>query len=223
VTAAESLEPDGSNLATVLARIQAETRTNARPKGALADIAADLASLVSGVADLSVSEDEQNREYRIDVAFREGPPFTSRVISDGTLRLLALLALLHDPKRRGLVCFEEPENGIHPSRVKALIEKLRNLVADPSRADVDNEEPLSQILLNSHSPVVLSSLQDTEMLFAEMVSLASPGAASVTQRTRIRPVRRGDTEGMFDADEEVISSAYVNRYLSTVEAAGADR
>ncbi|MFH1814110.1 MAG: AAA family ATPase [Pseudomonadota bacterium] len=33
----------------------------------------------------------------------------------------ALLTLLHDPRHRGLICFEEPENGVHPARVKQLV------------------------------------------------------------------------------------------------------
>ena len=51
--------------------------------------------------------------------------FSSRVISDGTLRLLALLMILNDPGRRGTLCFEEPENGVHEGRVPMLVEFLR--------------------------------------------------------------------------------------------------
>jgi predicted ATPase len=118
ITAAEELEPDGSNLATVLARIQAETATKTRPRGILTEIAADLVSLIPGVVDLRVEKDDRNREWRVDVGLRDEAPFSSRVVSDGTLRVLALLTLLHDPKHRGLVCFEEPENGVHPGRLK---------------------------------------------------------------------------------------------------------
>ena len=100
-TASELLDPDGANLATVLARIQAETSAASRPHGAIADIAADLAALIPGALDLKVVEDTQSREYRVDIGMRGGPPFSSRVVSDGTLRVLALLTLLHDPRQRG--------------------------------------------------------------------------------------------------------------------------
>jgi predicted ATPase len=113
-TASEDLEPDGSDLATVLARIQADTKTPTRPTGVLAEIAADLAALIPGVVGLTVEHDDRTREYRIDIGMAGGPPFSSRVVSDGTLRVLGLLTLLHDPKYGGLICFEEPENGIHP-------------------------------------------------------------------------------------------------------------
>lgn len=215
--APEELEPDGANLATVLARIQAETRTEVRPKGELADISADLSALVPGVVDLNVEEDTQNREYRVDIRMRDGPPFSSRVVSDGTLRILALLTLLHDPKHRGLVCIEEPENGVHPSRLKAMIHRLRDLVTDPLGADGSSEEPLSQMMLNSHSPVVLSGLQEGEMVFADMVSVAGPKAKVVSRKTRIRSVRPKDQGQLLDdSSSEFISRFEVDKYLSAV-------
>ncbi len=123
--------PDGSNLPSVLARIQAETRNDNSPLGALVNIRADLVRLIPGIVDLTVQTDSNNREYRLEISMREGPPFSSRVVSDGTLRVLALLTLLNDPKHRGLVCFEEPENGIHPRRLKSMIQRLQELVTNP--------------------------------------------------------------------------------------------
>lgn len=217
IFAPEELLPDGSNLATVLARIQAETATRERPKGALADIAADLSSLIPGVVGLSVIEDEKNREYRIDVEMREGAPFSARVISDGTLRVLALLTILHDPKHRSLVCFEEPENGVHPVRLKTMIQRFRELVTDPSEDDFEGSEPLSQLLVNSHSPVILSALnlQEGEAMFADTVSSAAVNGEGVTRRTRIRPIRLGDE--LFAKDENVVTRPEVDYYLSSVQ------
>jgi predicted ATPase len=216
--APEQLEPGGANLATVLARIQAETATPERPKGVIADIAADLASLIAGAVDLSVTEDAQGREYRLDVQMRGGPPFSSRVISDGTLRVLALLALLHDPRYRGLVCLEEPENGVHPFRLRSLIERLRELLSDPASAEVDKAEPLSQMLLNSHSPVVLSCLREGEMVFADVVTTVNPQAREVTPKTRVRPVQPDDQGEFFAGDgREFVTRYEVNRYLGAVD------
>ncbi len=218
-TAALELEPDGSNLATVLARIEAETATDARPKGDLADIAADLTSLIPGVVGVSIEEDKKNREYRIDIDMRDGLPFSSRVVSDGTLRVLALLTLLHDPKHRGLVCFEEPENGVHPFRLKAMIERLRELVTEPTSEEVDEQEPLSQMLLNSHSPVVLSCLEEDEMMFADMVSVVNPEVDKISRKTRIRPVK-GQGELLAEKNREYVSKVEVERYLHSVDQEG---
>jgi len=218
-TAALELEPDGANLATVLARIQAETATQTRPKGDLADIAADLTSLIPGVVGVSIEEDEKNREYRIDIDMRDGHHFSSRVVSDGTLRVLALLTLLHDPKHRGLVCFEEPENGVHPFRLKAMIERLRELVTDPTSEEVDEQEPLSQMLLNSHSPVVLSCLQKDEAMFADMVSVVNPEVDKISRKTRIRPVKL-QGELLPKENREYVGRVEVERYLHSADQEG---
>lgn len=208
-TAALELEPDGANLATVLARIQAQTATQSQPKGAIADIAADLASLIPGVVDVIVEEDEKDREYRIEIGYANQPPFSSRVVSDGTLRVLALLTILHDPEHRGLVCFEEPENGVHPSRLMTLIQRLREGVTAPSSLEVDEAEPFFQILLNSHTPVVLSCLEEGEAMFADLVSIINPEAGSVSRKTRIRPVATANGK------QEYVSRFEVERYLSS--------
>lgn len=218
--APEILEPNGSNLAAVLARIQAETSTDHQPRGALTDIAADLGALIPGVIDVSVEEDSRNREFRVNIGLREGPPFSSRVVSDGTLRVLALLTMLHDPKHRGLVCFEEPENGVHPMRLKTLIRRLRDLVSDPSLED-SASAPLSQILMNSHSPVVLSALKEgreatIDVVFADIVSVADPFTKSIMRKTRLRQVPPAGST-LISLDEQQILHTEVERYLATVD------
>src|SRR5690606_1877239 len=97
-TASDVLDPDGANLAAVLAQLKAETATQERPGGVLNDIVMELNHLIPGVARLDAALHETGREYRIELTMRDGLPFTSRVISDGTLRVLALLTLLHDPR-----------------------------------------------------------------------------------------------------------------------------
>ena len=214
-TAALELEPDGANLATVLARIQALSATLSQPKGVIADIAADLASLIPGVVDVIVEEDQKDREYRIDIGYADQPPFSSRVVSDGTLRVLALLTILHDPQHRGLVCFEEPENGVHPSRLMTLIQKLREGVTATTSVEVDEAEPFFQMLINSHSPVVLSCLEEGEAMFADLVSVVNPEAGSVSRKTRIRPV--ATSNGKQESESEYVSRFEVERYLSSVD------
>lgn len=232
-TAPEELLPDGSNVAAVLARIEAETRTNDRPRGALADIAAQLSSLVPGVLDLDVQLDESLREYRARVRLRDEPWLPTTVISDGTLRLLALLTLLNDPRHRGLVCYEEPENGIHPAQLKALIRRLREMVTDPTESTsfelgavdevaepgTSEVEPLTQLLMNSHSPVVLAALQadpPSQVLFVDVVDRVDPSSRRISHRTRMRQVRR---QGDLTPEEtrDLVSAFEVERYLDTAK------
>jgi predicted ATPase len=184
---ADVLEPDGSNLAAVLYRIQAETATPTEPKGAIADVLADLSEIVPGVIDLNVVRDEQRREYRLDIRVRDGLELSSRVVSDGTLRVLALMTLLHDPAQRGVICFEEPENGVHKRRLQSLIRKLKDACADPHADEVDQDAPLLQMIVNSHSPVVAQTVRD-ELILAEMVDSFEPTRSGVSRRTMMRPV-----------------------------------
>lgn len=227
VTASDVLEPEGSNLAAVLAQLKAETATPTRPLGVLSDIAAELNHLLPGISKLDASLHESSREYRIEITMRDGLPFSSRVISDGTLRILALLTLLHDPRHRGLICFEEPENGVHPGRIRQLVERLQAIVSAPQDFDDQDEvAPLSQLLLNSHSPVVLSALIDKKLhptdggiLFADTSTVSDPESREVRRKTRLRPVR-SDIQSQLFVDEktprEYVSDLEVQKVLNTV-------
>jgi predicted ATPase len=62
--------------------------------------------------------------------------------------------LEYDNKHISLLCFEEPENGIHPFRIQAMAHLLRDLSADFMDMDV----PLRQVIVNTHSPVLVSQL-----------------------------------------------------------------
>jgi hypothetical protein len=56
------------------------------------------ARLIPGVMDLDVVLNEAARQRQVFVTMRDGARFSSRVLSDGTLRILALLTLLNDPR-----------------------------------------------------------------------------------------------------------------------------
>ncbi len=59
------------------------------------------------------------------------------------------IAQNHDERHRGLICFEEPENGIHPYRMKKILEVLRSLATDFENVS-DSELPLRQVFINTH-------------------------------------------------------------------------
>ncbi len=225
---ADTLQPDGANLAAVLARIKQDTAQQHQPAGALAAIAAELNSLIPGVKSLDAVFDKAAQEYRASLMMRDAVTFSSRVVSDGTLRILALLTLLNDPLHKGVVCFEEPENGVHPGRLRDFVRILRAAVTAPGAADGSAHDRLSQLLLNSHSPVVLSSLFDSDdadqrqrVMLADMVDVVEPVSGEVRRRTRLRPVHQStqgvliDFEPASDAD---VSSYEVRQILETASA-----
>jgi predicted ATPase len=190
-----------------LAHLKEKTATELRPDGVLSDIAADLASLVPSVRRLRIRNDINERQYAFSLEFVGNLVFTSRVISDGTLRLLALLTILDDPDRRGSLCFEEPENGVHEGRVPMLVEFLRNAAV----VSTDPETPSFQILLATHSPKVMASLRDHEIVAADSVVSIDPDSKIRSTRTRMRTGIQSIGD-MFDPETD-LSRAEVERLL----------
>lgn len=201
------LKPDASNLAAVLAHLKEKTASELRPDGVLSDIAADLASLVPSVRRLRVRNDTNDRQYSFSLEFDGDLVFSSRVISDGTLRLLALLTILDDPDRRGTLCFEEPENGVHEGRVPMLVEFLRNAAT----VSAEPGEPSFQVLLNTHSPKVMKALRDREIVAADSVVSVDPASRARSSRTRMRSGIQS-TSDMFDPETR-LSRSEVERLL----------
>jgi predicted ATPase len=215
----ELLRQDGRNLASVLARIKDDTRTDEHPRGMLEDIVLDLKLLVPSVKDLHVVHEESERRYRIEVELRDGLRLTSRVVSDGTLRLLALVTMLHDPLRRGIVCFEEPENGVSKAYVRELMSLLRSACTDPHADEVDHLEPHLQMVLNTHSPVVAGALDNREIVVADTVQLIDPRTQQMTRATRMRRAPLTPQESLeLGAGAFVLSQGELDRLADTSDA-----
>jgi len=81
-----------------------------------------------------------------------GQEFPAPVLSDGTLRFAAITAAFFQPDMPGILTIEEVENGIHASRLRLLVEMLRN------RAKAGQ----TQIMATTHSPIVLAWLKKEE-------------------------------------------------------------
>jgi predicted ATPase len=78
-------------------------------------------------------------------------PVLSRFASDGTLKMLAYLTVLHDPDPPRFVGIEEPENFLHPRLLPELAEECR---AAAER---------TQLLVTTHSPFFLNGLRPDEL------------------------------------------------------------
>lgn len=72
------------------------------------------------------------------------------LLSDGTLRVLAIAAAMLSAPEGGLVVIEEIDNGVHPSRAKHLIEKIYEIAKARSL----------RVLLSTHNPALLDALPD---------------------------------------------------------------
>jgi predicted ATPase len=198
--------PDASNLSAVLARIKEDTLSDVQPEGSLAKISQSLSRLIPSAKRVVSVTSEDKKEYSFEVEMVDGIRFSSRVISDGTLRLLSLITYLHDPNRSGLLCFEEPENGVHEGRIGALVGALRE-ATDYTPND------FLQILINTHSPAVMASLNDQEIVAADVVSRIVDGTSEKVTRMRREP--NPQAEMLYHNSDEHLTRFEIDRLLRT--------
>lgn len=98
-----------------------------------------LRSLVPNIQRLDVERTPEGF-LRLQV-FEDEVPFSARVVSEGTLRILGLLAITNPLAPTVVIGYEEPENGVHPRRLQLIAELLQNSATAGK-----------QILINTHSP-----------------------------------------------------------------------
>jgi predicted ATPase len=106
-----------------------------------------LHSAIPSIDALDVDLDKKRGTLDIQVT-QDGTPFSSRVISEGTLRVLALCAIAANPEPSSLVAFEEPENGVHPRRIEVIADLL-SFMARSSR---------TQVVVTTHSPTLIGAM-----------------------------------------------------------------
>ncbi len=107
------------------------------------------------VTDIDIVEREEDHHAYFRVTFSDNYVVTSSGLSDGTLRVLALTLLPHVISPPQLLVVEEPENGIHPRAIETVLEGLSSMKG-------------SQVLVSSHSPVVVANTPLEHLLTARL-------------------------------------------------------
>lgn len=102
--------------------------------------------------------------------------YSNRLISEGTLRVLGLLAVLSPTCGSSTIGYEEPENGVHPRRLRNIAELFLN-AADGSR----------QILINTHSPILPTYFRNENLLVCRRVGSATEFATFTSLGELYRP------------------------------------
>lgn len=137
-------------------------------------VANRLSELIDDVRYVAVDRDERRELLTLMVTGSDRTRHPARALSDGTLRFLALAVLLQDPEEKGVLCLEEPENGIHPERIPAMLRLLQDIVTDVDMP-VGDDNPLRQIIINTHSPAVVAQIPDDSLLLAELREFVRDG------------------------------------------------
>jgi predicted ATPase len=174
--------PLGEDLAPFLYRLWSSDR-----KRYFDAVLRTLRNIIPSIDSLTVDLDKSRGTLDIQIV-QNGVTYSSRIISEGTLRVLALCAIATTPWPGALVAFEEPENGVHPRRLELVAQLLASLA-------IEQEQ---QVIVTTHSPLfcqkILSIQREHPKKVALLVMRQEGG------ETRCRPFR---PEGPLFEDQEV--------------------
>lgn len=137
-----------------------------REAAVYAQVANRLAELIPDVQGLRVDLDRRRELLTLQVSNGTCREYAAQSLSDGTLRFLALAILEQNRESCGVLCLEEPENGMHPDRLPAVLRLLHAIAVDPEEP-VGPDNPFRQVIVNTHSPAVVQEFPDGEILGAQ--------------------------------------------------------
>lgn len=143
--APRSFQPDGSNLPLLVRLLQQE-----QPER-FAEWIAHLQTILKDLSEIHVVERAEDRALYLQLEYTTGLKVPAWLLSDGTLRLLALTILAYLPNAGEVYIVEEPENGVHPRALEAVFQSL-NSVYD------------GQVFLATHSPLLLALARLEDLL-----------------------------------------------------------
>ena len=140
-----TFQTDGSNLPWVIESLQSNE------PGLFSQWIAHLQTALPNVVSVETIERPEDRHRYLVVSYANNYRAPSWVVSDGTLRMLALTLPAYLPDANGIYLVEEPENGIHPSALETVMQSLSHV-------------PQAQVLVASHSQGVLSRTPASQIL-----------------------------------------------------------
>ncbi len=138
-------KPDGSNLPWVIEGLR---ETDMERYGQWIN---QVQTALADIRDVTTVELPDTKHRFLQIVYRGDLKVPSWTASDGTLRMLALTLPAYLPDFAGIYLIEEPENGIHPMAIETVYQALRSVYS-------------AQILLATHSPVILSCAEADSIL-----------------------------------------------------------
>lgn len=167
-------QTDGSNLPWVIADLRRDAE---RFSGWLDHVRTALEDVV----DIDTVEREEDRHRYLVVRYSNGAEVPSWLVSDGTLRLLALTIPAYLNDLDDVFLIEEPENGIHPRAIETVIQSLSSIYG-------------GQVLIATHSPVALNLLQPKQVLCFAKDSTGATDIVAGHLHPALQEWRRGEPD-----------------------------
>lgn len=118
----------------------------------------------------------------------QGTTIRAQQVSDGAILFLGLLALIHSPQPPKLLLIEEPEKGVYPKRLEQIITLIRRLEEERPSGTVP------QIVMTTHSPLLLSAFQPEEVTFMSRIGGDGPVRARALNDAPHIKERLGENE-----------------------------
>jgi predicted ATPase len=146
------LLPDGSNLSSVLFSIQQDY------PDLWSEILEDLHTAYPDFVRLRIPARGGDGKVILrweEKPFREQADLSANLLSDGTLKLLCLIAILKNPDPPPLICIDEPELGLHPDWIKLVAELLQDAAMR------------TQVIVATHSPYIVAKLDPEQVIVTE--------------------------------------------------------
>ncbi len=139
------LRPDGMNLPWIIDDLSQRSPERFR------QWIAHLRTAFPDLEDINTIERPEDRHRYLVLHYSGGLEVPSWMASDGTLRMLALTLPAYLENFKGIYLIEEPENGIHPRAIETMTQSLSSVYD-------------AQVLLATHSPVILSTVEAEQVL-----------------------------------------------------------
>ena len=151
-------------------------------------------SITPSIESLSVDLDQ--RRGTLNLLIRQaGVEYSSRVVSEGTLRVLALCTIALSPWGGSLLTLEEPENGVHPRRIELIARLLFSLAER------------RQVVVTTHSPLFVDAIRKLKNETAVQGDVRLFNVRLASHGTVVEPF---DVSGDLLKDTEIVD-ALANR------------
>lgn len=115
-----------------------------------------------------------------------GVPIPGSLLSEGTLRVLGILALTGVKEPSALIGFEEPENGVHPRRLGLIADLFENIASSGE----------TQVILTTHSPSLADRMPEDSLVLCRKergkTLLTKYEAGPLFQGSEVRRVLDGE-------------------------------
>ena len=159
--------PDGSNMPWVI------TRLREQDPGRYESWISHLQTALGDLREITTVERPEDKHCYMVFGYEGGLTVPSWLVSDGTLRLAALTLPAYLTNIRGVYLIEEPENGIHPGAISTVYDSLSSVYG-------------AQVLLATHSTVILNAARGSDVLCFAKDEAGSTDIVLGTEHPRLR-------------------------------------